>query len=133
MCCTASDVVPNSSSNARTSASRARASRRAFAREQQIGDSSLQGEERAACGLSGMRRQHGPYVEAEHGALYLRRTVPVRMQRAHRPPRRRWLRLFVVDRPVRASPANTVYLLGGVDQQKEERERPGDQGSAFDR
>jgi hypothetical protein len=71
-----------------------------------------------------MRREHRSHIESEHRAFDLLRRVAVALEVAHRPLRRRRLRLGVFRRrAIGARSADAVHLLGGVDEQEEERER----------
>jgi hypothetical protein len=71
-----------------------------------------------------MRGQYGPYVQTEHRVLDLVCRGAKPAQLSHRPPRGRWLRIDIGFPEVRIAPTHPVSLLGGVDQEEEQRKRP---------
>jgi len=69
-----------------------------------------------------VRREHGPHAKPEHRVLDVGGGASLPLQLAHRPARGRGLRLGIFRAPVRARTAHAMYLLGRVDEEKEERE-----------
>ena len=94
-----------------------------LAREERVGDARLEAEQRAARGLGGMRGEHRADVEPEHRLLDFGGAVPVALELAHRPLGGRRLWVGGLRGAVRARAPDAMHLLGGVDEQEEERER----------
>jgi hypothetical protein len=95
----------------------------AAAAQEQVGDARLQGEQGAAGALGGVRGEHGAHLERADGPRHGVGVVPLLAQAAHRPARRRRLRRGVLGAEVGVAPPHAVHLLGGVDEQEEQRER----------
>ena len=102
------------------------AGRRELAREQVIGDTGLERQERAARGLGGMRGEHGAHVESRDRLHHLVGRAAGVAQAAHGPACGSGLRIRIRTALVVEAAPHAVHLLRGVDQQEEEGEGPGD-------
>ena len=93
-----------------------------LALEEEVRHARLESEERAARRLRRVGGEHGPDVEPSHRRGDVERRTPGGTELAHRPARRRLLRLVTLHVLIRAPPAYALHLLGGIDEEEEERE-----------
>src|SRR5688500_17149532 len=69
-----------------------------------------------------MRGEHGSHVEPSDGIEHLVHGMASLAEPPHRPPRRRRLRLRTRAAQVLVASTHPMYLLGGVDEEEEQRE-----------
>jgi hypothetical protein len=104
-----------------------------LALEQRVGEAGLQLEERAPRGLRGVRGQDRPHLELAQVVPHFRGGAIVAAELLERPANARGLRGELCALFVAVTAAHAVHLLGGVDEEEEEREGARDGRRHFDR